>query len=446
MNNDIKYPVSPPIQPPRTIFDHKFKPEDLGLWLTHDPAIYQDDVTGEYFIYGTDAICQRSKDLITWERVGKIVEEPPQESQDWVGTKNIWAPDMVKVGEEYRLYCSNSSFGSQKSCIFTAVSDKPEGPFEPKDCVIKSDETKPVNAIDANLIHDVSTGELYMVYGSFWGGIHIIKLDEESGLAAEEGVGKCIACRPSWLSTAVEGPYIIYNEKTDYYYLFVSYGSLKTDYQIRVGRSKSVTGPYVDFNGREMTDMEDAYNEVGQMVFCGYQWSHNVGYMGPGHNSVLHDKDDNWYLVYHIRQKSFVGDWLEPSTMQIRKLFWTGDGWPIVSPEPYAGEIEQDIPLENLIGKYERINLIKTLPQGIQTAVPMKIDRGKWGDYVESCSIQGNWTYEDGKLTITYGPHREECFVTALWDAERGCPTIGICGMAEDGTPFIAKRIGDLPK
>ena len=238
--------------------------------------------------------------------------------------------------------------------------------------------------------------------------------------------------------------YIIYNEETEYYYLFVSYGSLKTDYQIRVGRSKKVTGPYVDYNGREMTDTEDPHNEVGYMAYCGYQWSHGVGYMAPGHNSVLHDKDGNWYLVNHIRQKEYIGDWLEPSTMQIRKMYWSESGWPVVAPEPYAGEIVQDIPLEKVLGKYERITLTKTLPQGIQTGVPMKLDRGCYGDYYECCSIQGTWKYEGHKLTISYGPHTEEAFVTAVWDAERNCQTIGICGISEDGVPFWAKRISDL--
>lgn len=443
MADKVIYPGEPPKQAPRSIFDRvpdRMDPE-LGLWLTHDPAIYQDEASGYYYIYGTDAISQKSKDLIHWEMVGKIVEEPPAESQEWVGTKHIWAPDIVKVGDEYRLYCSNSSFGVQQSCIFLAVSDKAEGPFEPRGCVLKTSDKLPVNGIDANIISDVETGDMYMVYGSFWGGIYMLRLDKETGLAAEEGVGICLAKRPGWLSTAVEGPYMIYNEETGYYYLFVSYGSLKSDYQIRVGRSKSITGPFVDFHGRELTDTDDDWNQVGLMQFCGYQWSDGVGYMGPGHNSVLHDKDGNWYLVYHIRQKSFVGDWLEPSTMQIRKLYWTKEGWPVVAPEPYAGEIEQEIPLEEILGKYERINLIATLPQGIQTAVPMKLDRGDWGDYYESCSIQGNWTYEDGKLTITYGPHEEECFVSAVWDAERNCPTIGICGLSKEGIPFIAKKI-----
>ena len=72
----------------------------IGLWLTHDPAIYQDEVSGNYYIYGTGAVCQRSKDLIHWEKVGKVVEKPPKEASDWTGGKDIWAPDIVKVKSE----------------------------------------------------------------------------------------------------------------------------------------------------------------------------------------------------------------------------------------------------------------------------------------------------------------------------------------------------------
>ncbi len=446
MTGKVQYPTEPPAQPPKSILKRKPGkpgqiPKDLGLWLTHDPAIYQDETTGYYYIYGTNAICQKSKDLIHWEMVGKVIPEPSRDAEEWVGTKNIWAPDIVKVGDEYRLYASNSSWGVRQSCIFLAVADNPEGPFEPRQIVLKTSNEVNANAIDANIITDVKTGEMYMLYGSFWGGCHIIKLDKETGLAAEGGLGICLASRPSWLSTAVEGPYMIYNPDTDYYYLFVSYGSLKTDYQIRVGRSKYVTGPFVDHNGKEMTDPFDPGNNIGLMQMCGYSWNDGTAYMGPGHNSVLHDKDGSWYMVCHIREKNYKDtNKMEPSTMQIRKMFWTKAGWPVVSPEPYAGEIDQEIPLEEVLGKYERINLAYSLPQGVQSAVPMKLDRGKYGDYYECCSIQGQWEYKNGRFYISYGPHKEEAFVTAVWDAERNCPTIGLAGLSEEGVPFWAKK------
>ncbi len=437
---ELQYPERPEKQPDRAIFDKKpgrFDSE-LGLWLTHDPAIYQDDRTGMYYIYSTDAICQKSADLIHWSMVGQIVEAPPKESQEWVGGKAIWAPDIVKVGGEYRLYCSNSSWGVRKSCIFLAVSDNPEGPFIPRGCVLKTHDEMPVNAIDANIITDAKTDEQYMVYGSFWGGCYVLKLDRETGLAADDGIGQCLARRPAWTSGAIEGPYMIYNPDTEYYYLFVSYGSLKTDYQIRVGRSKNITGPFLDYNGRDMTDISDEDGSLGLMQLCGYQWNEGIPHMAPGHNSVLHNKDDEWFIVCHIRQKNFFPEgYLEPSTMQVRKVYWTENGWPVAAAQPYTGEIPQDIPQEALFGTYERITLVSALPQGIQTAVPMKL--GENG-YYECCSIQGTWEYADRKLTIHYGPHTEEAFVSAVWDVECDRPTIAICGLSNKGVPFWAKK------
>lgn len=97
--------------------------------MTHDPAIFRDPESGNYYIYSTGALCRRSADLLHWENLGKVVSAPPEEAAAWTGSHDIWAPDIVKVGSEYRLYCSNSSWGVRQSCIFLAVSDKPEGPF-----------------------------------------------------------------------------------------------------------------------------------------------------------------------------------------------------------------------------------------------------------------------------------------------------------------------------
>lgn len=75
MSKDVFYPAEPPKQPPRNIFEHMPDrcSDEMGLWLTHDPAIYQDDVTGDYYIYGTDAIAMKSPDLIHWKNLGKVV-------------------------------------------------------------------------------------------------------------------------------------------------------------------------------------------------------------------------------------------------------------------------------------------------------------------------------------------------------------------------------------
>lgn len=432
-------PIAPKPQPLKPGERKNYLNQPKGsLWFIHDPHIFHDPETMNYYVYSTGAICHRSSDLIHWDMVGKVVDQPPKESIEWVGDNGIWAPDIVKVDNEYRLYCSNSTWGVRQSCIFLATSDKAEGPFNPKGCVLKTSHQSSVNAIDANIIEDNNTGEQYMVYGSFWGGCYILKLDKESGFAAEEGIGTCIARRPEWTDRSIEGPYIKYNPDTGYYYLFVSYGSLKSDYNIRVGRSRQITGPYIDHNGRDMTDLKDDNNTIGLMIACGYHWNDGIGYMGPGHNSVLRDFDNEWYLAYHIRQQNFKNE-NELSMMQIRKIFWTSDGWPVVSPQLYAGEKTQPIDKSNLVGQYEIIKLIPTIPQGVLNSVPMSLHKD---GSMTCCSINGTWKMiDDTTLTITYGNTVETYIITPIWDYELWNPSIALTGKDQDNTCIWAKKI-----
>lgn len=403
-------------------------PPPHGVWMVHDPAIYHDPVSKDYFLYCTDARILRSHDMINWISLGKALEEPPANAQEWTGSKAIWAPDIVKVGEEYRLYCSNSSFGVQQSCIFLAVSDKPEGPFQSKDIVFRSSDQINVNAIDANIVEDVQTGRQYMVYGSFWGGCHILELDKQTGLAKNgpDEPGICVARRPKWADTAIEGPYIIYNPDTGYYYLFVSYASLKSDYNIRVGRSRNITGPYLDHNGRDMTDLSDEDATLGYMIACGYKFDDDpVGYMGPGHNSVLRDFNNEWYLVSHIRPHNFRHG--EPSTLQIRKMLWSSDGWPLASPELYTGEKLQPVTEQLLCGKYERIKLVPMVPQGMLTSVRMTLNPDGTGYLADSIRIRWELTGEHF-LKVQYSSYTEEFQVLAAWDYEAWKPTLVLTG------------------
>lgn len=402
----------------------------------HDPAIYRDDVTGNYYVYSTGAMGFESKDLVNWESLGRIAEVP-EEASKWTGGSDIWAPDIIKVDNEYRLYCSNSTWGVQQSCIFLAVSDKARGPFKPKGIVLKTSDKLPVNGIDANIITDNKTGEMYMLYGSFWDGAHVLKLDRETGLAGEEGIGTCVCKRPSWQSGAVEGPYMIYNKDTDYYYLFVSYGSLKSDYNIRLGRSKSILGPFVDINGKSLLDEPDMSGDTGYLLLAGYTWNEGEAFMAPGHNSVLMDTDGKSYVVYHIRQKRFNQD-PEPSAMQIRQLFWNEEGWPVVSAytmEEAGKSLDKlegvELTMEKVAGVYQRINFVSAYPQGISTAFPMLL---KADGYYESGSIQGKWSIDNGRIVITYGPYTENA--CAYGDGE----FVGVSGIGHDGIEFVAKR------
>lgn len=439
MSNGFVYPKEPKRPVPRPteeeIRTRSPLPED-SLWFTHDPAVYHDRATGKYYIYATDALGLESDDLINWKRNGKIVPAPSADAKEWTGSDGIWAPDIVKVGDEYRLYCSNSRFGVQVSSIFMATSDKASGPFTPQKSVFKSDTSMPVNAIDANIIEDVKTGRQYMAYGSFWGGVHIIELDKETGYAKEEGLGKCLARRPICFDGAIEGPYIIYNPDTEFYYLFVSYGSLKYDYNIRVGRSKEVTGPYLDHNGRDLTDLGDRDCTLGYMLACGYKFDDARGWMGPGHNSVLHDDDGKWYIVHHVRPHNFrYGD---ISTMHVRQILWSDDGWPLASPEIYTGEKVQPVTVDMIPGSYERIKLAPTVPQGISVSVPLELlPDGK----LICCSVMGSWELVDEyTLKLTYGDDTEIVKLLPVWDYEVWKPTLAFTGTNQDHICIWGKK------
>ena len=139
------------------------------------------------------------------------------------------------------------------------------------------------NAIDANLFVDPKTGTPYLSYGSFWSDIYQFELNSDLSTVKLE-TAKQLSFDPV-LPQAEEGSYISYH--AGWYYLWYSHGlccgynvsalpTPGTEYSIRVGRSASPSGPYVDRNGVDLTV------GGGYIVFG----SHDYVY-GPGGQGVL---------------------------------------------------------------------------------------------------------------------------------------------------------------
>lgn len=445
-------------------------PEGIVEYMVHDPAVYEDPVTRKFYLYCTGAQGLVSDDMVHWTNLGTIVNDLPEDAKDWTDSDAIWAPDIVKVGDEYRLYCSNSSWGVQKSCIFLAVSERAEGPFEPKGAVLRTDDTLTVNGIDANIIEDVGTKEQYMLYGSFWGGVHLLPLDKETGFARdaladgsgvgsirllkdykegmnisecskevqEQRMGICLARRPLWTDGAIEGPYMIYHPQTKYYYLFVSYGSLKNDYNIRIGRSRKITGPFLDYFGNDMADISDENCTRGLMISAGYCWLNGMPYMGPGHNSVLLRKNGEMYLVSHIRKMQFLSEDAGAGLLQVRRLFLTPDDWIVAESQPYAEESFRKVRDAAVPGLYERIELRPSMPQGIAYAHPLRLLEG---GRMECCSIIGTWRrVDDFSLELSYGPVREFVHMEKGLDRDMNKTTILLSGLTSQGICTWGKK------
>ena len=456
INPTLVYPTSPPKQPPMPEWKRpapgqppvRPDPSTLGLWGAHDPALFRDPDSGEYFAYCTHQNIYRSRDLISWTRHdGPLVESTPAEAMAWTNSRGLWAPDILKVGDEYRMYCSNSSFGVQLSCIYLAVSDRPEGPYRYRGIVVRTDSSSPVNAIDANPIIDVRTGHHYMAYGSFWGGIRLLRLDPATGLALESSsLGSPIARRPRWADRAIEGAYIRYNPDTDYYYLFASYGSLSNDYNIRVARSRDIAGPYLDYNGRPMLDggedgaggSTDPY--TGTMIAAGCAFSNARGWMAPGHNSVLADADGAWYLCCHIRPYAVYGRVM--STMHIRKLVFTPDGWPLISPEPYAGERLSSLDDTDVCGRWEYVALTPTDPQTVIASAPASLARD--GSLRVASLTRGSWRLTaECVIELDLSHRRATGIVMPAYDAENDRPCPVCTAIDERGVCVWMKKIAD---
>jgi len=152
-----------------------------------------------------------------------------------------------------------------------------------------------------------------MFFGSFWSGIKLLEIDPRTGLAAEAAKLISVAARPR--EKAIEAPCVV--SRGGYYYLFVSFDQAckgaDSTYKIMVGRSRDLSGPYLDRRGGPML------KGGGTLVLAGQgRWR------GPGHNAVLRDKTGDW-LVHHAYDAQNDG----AATLRIRPLLWASDGWPL---------------------------------------------------------------------------------------------------------------------
>lgn len=240
------------------------------------------------------------------------------------GLRGLWAPDVAYFNGKYHLYYSVSTFGSNHSRIGLATnqtlnpaSDKYR--WMDQGHVIGSNVGDDWNAIDPDVVLD-ERNQPWLAFGSFWGGIKLRKLDGATGkLSSQDQTLYSLASRTrdSGAPGAIEAPNII--RRNDYYYLFVSFDfccrGKDSTYNIRVGRARNLTGPYIDRSGKPM--MEGG----GALVLAGAgRWA------GPGHCAVLQEKDRD-LLVYH----AYDTEWRGVSTLRIAVLRWDSDGWPTIA-------------------------------------------------------------------------------------------------------------------
>jgi arabinan endo-1,5-alpha-L-arabinosidase len=275
----------------------------------------------EYWVFytGRGVPSYHSRDLVIWERGPAVFQTAPE----WIAkvvpeNRNLlyWAPDIIKLGDRYLLYYAVSSFGKMTSAIGLATNPTLD-PHDPayhwtdEGFVVRTHDGDGYNAIDPSVFQD-RDGSLWMAFGSYWSGIKLIQLDPQTGKQIEQE-SKLFSLA---YNESIEASYLCRHD--DYYYLFVNWGSCcqgpKSTYNIRVGRSKSVTGPFLDKAGLDMLHR-------GGSLFLA---TTNGPLIGPGHASTLKAQGKDWFT------SDFEGDVRMDgkATLAIMPLRWNADGWP----------------------------------------------------------------------------------------------------------------------
>ncbi|NCT84420.1 MAG: arabinan endo-1,5-alpha-L-arabinosidase [Comamonadaceae bacterium] len=279
----------------------------------HDPTLL---IQGErWFVFTTGPGLPRLESTDqgqTWRRLPPVFSAAPAwwlEAVPGHRGLDVWAPKLFRHrGRSWVLYAI-SSFGKNRSAIGLASSDGPDGSdWRDEGLVVQSRAEDDFNAIDPDLFVD-DDGRLWLSYGSFWGGLRLTELDADT--LRPIGETRFIARRKG----GIEAPTLV--RHGDWVYLFASYGlcckGVDSSYDIRVGRARSVTGPYLDRDGRDLMD-----GGATPLLAGGTRWK------GPGHQDVA-----GGWLVHHAYDSQHGGR----PRLRLKRLDWSADGWPSVPQE-----------------------------------------------------------------------------------------------------------------
>jgi arabinan endo-1,5-alpha-L-arabinosidase len=289
-----------------------------GQTFIHDPSTIVKE-NGRYYVFGTGRgiLSKSSPDLIHWTNGPSVFGQMPAWTSSAVpGFRGAtWAPDVIKINGQFYLYYAVSTFGRQVSAIGLATNptlDTSSTNYHWTDCglVIQSTNHSDFNTIDPSVMLDTD-GKLWMAFGSFWKGIYLIQLDPKTGLRADTNSAPQ---RLAW-NNKIEAACL--TRHNDSYFLFVNWGQCcrgtNSTYEIRVGRSKKITGPYFDREGKDLVD------DGGSMFL------ETTGrFIGPGHVGILNEGGTNWFS-YHYYDADSNGR----SRLALGQIHWGDDGWPV---------------------------------------------------------------------------------------------------------------------
>jgi arabinan endo-1,5-alpha-L-arabinosidase len=364
------------------------------MYCTTDPLNSEDrdPVTGDFHFHLIPML--RSSDLVNWTYMGDAFTTRPS----WVDpTAGLWAPEIKFLNGQYYLYYTVTDTSlypvHNDSAIGVATSSSPLGPWidsggpvvEPHAPACCPNDFRWV--FDPEVVTDVATGQLYIFYGSYFGGISARTLSAD-GLHSDPASQVQIT-----IPNKYEGAEVAYHD--GYYYLFVSAtnccnGPL-TGYSVFVGRSQNVLGPYVDQEGHTLLEGRTGGTPVISMN--GNRW------VGTGHNSVFQDFDGQWWTVYHAVDQydpyfdDAVGFTKRPVLLDA--LDWI-NGWPTVRGGLWASDTPQQAPAAQP-GQHTNYNTPRTRNDVPRDLLPA------YSDEFGGATLSGQWSWVREPAAGTYG-------------------------------------------
>lgn len=296
----------------------------------HDPSTVV-MCEGKYYCYGTGNGLPAlvSDDGWTWKRAGTAMQGLPggRPGPDVIahGGNNTWAPDVIHVGDKYFVYYAAPA-AQPRSAIGLLVGrtlnpDSPDYKWEDGGAVVWSDGVEDSNAIDPGVFLDPGNGSMWLTYGSYFGYIRLVELDPRTGKRLHPDM------KPIDIAINSEASDMIYHD--GWYYLLATHGSCcagaNSTYNIRMGRSRSVTGPFLDNMGIDML-------KGGGKLFVGSSGRH----IGAGHFGLLDLGDGVQKFSCHFEADLDRGG---ISVLDLRPLLWR-DGWPVAGDNFREGTYE----------------------------------------------------------------------------------------------------------
>nr|WP_155438131.1 glycoside hydrolase family 43 protein [Pseudoduganella ginsengisoli] len=448
----------------------------------HDPSVI--NANGTFYVFGSHLAAAKTTDWMNWTRIAdganaanplfNDVTRELAETFAWAQTTTLWAPDVVQLADgKFYMYYNACKGDSPRSALGVAVADKIEGPYINKGILLKSgmwgeisedgktiyDAARQPNVVDPQVFKD-KAGKLWMIYGSYSGGIFILEMDEATGKQKPgQGYGKHLL---GGNHARIEGAYVLYHPQADYYYMFTSWGGLDANgaYNIRVSRSRNADGPYVDAKGVDMDTVkanpalplfDDAsIAPYGQKLMGNYRFElaagetgTPLGYVSPGHNSAYYDKaSKQTFLIFHTRFPGLG----EQHEVRVHELFVNEDGWLVASPFRYA-PLSKSMPLQpatvtaaDAAGSYKVINHGKDISATIKSSQNIKLN----ADGTVTGAMTGKWGHKGGNnVTMTLdGGGAYSGVLSRQWNTNANAFVVTFTAQSADGVSLWGARTG----